>query len=116
MRTVAVVFTADNDAAYALSRDYLVMPITCEIGRRERDRMFDLFRAGAIRALVSSRVLNEGLDFPEADVAIIVGGNHGERELIYEYERFVVGAAPDSPAADQRDLGGLHGAADIAGP
>jgi superfamily II DNA or RNA helicase len=82
-----LVFTADNDAAYALSRDHLVMPITCDIGRKERDRMFDLFRAGTIRALVSSRVLNEGLDLPEADVAIIVGGNHGEREHVQRIGR-----------------------------
>lgn len=82
-----LVFTAGNHAAYALAREHLVMPITCDIAHKERERTFELFRDGALRALVSSRVLNEGLDLPEADVAIIVGGSHGEREHIQRIGR-----------------------------
>jgi superfamily II DNA or RNA helicase len=33
-------------------------------------------------ALVSARVLNEGIDVPDADVAIVVGGTRGEREHV----------------------------------
>lgn len=83
----ALVFTADNHAAYAIAREHLIMPITCDIGRAERDRAFRLFREGTLRALVSSRVLNEGLDLPDADVAIIVSGSHGEREHIQRIGR-----------------------------
>jgi len=82
-----LLFTADNGGAYELAREHLVMPITCDIGQRERERAFDAFRAGALRALVSSRVLNEGIDLPEADIAIIVGGSHGEREHIQRIGR-----------------------------
>jgi len=57
----------------------LIMPITCDIGRKERVRALDKFSKGELRALVSSRVLNEGLDVPDADVAIIVGGTFGVR-------------------------------------
>jgi hypothetical protein len=32
-----LVFTADNDTAYAVAREHLVMPLTCDIGRGERD-------------------------------------------------------------------------------
>jgi superfamily II DNA or RNA helicase len=32
-----LVFTADNETAYAIARDHLVMPLTCDIGRQERD-------------------------------------------------------------------------------
>ena len=31
---------------------------------------------------MSARVLNEGIDVPDADVAIVVGGTHGEREHV----------------------------------
>jgi superfamily II DNA or RNA helicase len=72
-----LVFTADNAGAYAIARQHLIMPITCEIGRRERELALAAFRDGKLRALVSARVLNEGIDVPDADVAIIVGGARG---------------------------------------
>jgi superfamily II DNA or RNA helicase len=75
-----LIFVADNAAAYAISREHLVMPLTCDIGRVERAEALEAFRRGELRALVSARVLNEGLDVPEADVAIIVGGTFGARE------------------------------------
>ncbi|HEX7669007.1 MAG TPA: DEAD/DEAH box helicase family protein [Polyangiaceae bacterium] len=84
-----LVFTADNDAAYAIARERLVMPITCDISRRERDRVLDAFRRGELRALVSSRVLNEGIDVPDADVAIVVGAAGGEREHVQRVGRLL---------------------------
>ena len=84
-----LVFTADNDAAYAVAREHLVMPITCEVSRRERERALDAFRCGELRVLVSSRVLNEGIDVPDADVAIIVGGTQGQREHVQRIGRLL---------------------------
>ena len=84
-----LVFTADNAAAYAIAREHLIMPITCEIGRQERERALAGFREGSLRALVSARVLNEGIDVPEADVAIIVGGTQGEREHVQRVGRLL---------------------------
>jgi superfamily II DNA or RNA helicase len=75
-----LVFTADNSTAYRVSRQHLIMPITCDIGRKERVQALEKFSNGELRALVSSRVLNEGLDVPDADVAIIIGGTFGVRE------------------------------------
>ena len=75
-----LVFTADNNTAYKVSRQHLIMPITCDIGRKERAHALEKFSKGELRALVSSRVLNEGLDVPDADVAIIIGGTLGVRE------------------------------------
>ena len=75
-----LIFTADNNTAYEVSRQHLIMPITCDIGRKERAHVLERFRRGELRALVSSRVLNEGLDVPDADVAVIIGGTLGVRE------------------------------------
>ncbi len=75
-----LVFTADRQTAFAIARRFLIMPITSDIGRRERERAVAAFEAGHIRAMVSPRVLNEGLDVPAADVGIIVGGTLGARE------------------------------------
>lgn len=84
-----LVFTAGNDSAYAIAREHLIMPLTCDIGRRERDEVLERFRRGELTALVSARVLNEGLDVPDADVAIILGGTLGEREHVQRIGRLL---------------------------
>jgi superfamily II DNA or RNA helicase len=84
-----LIFTADNDTAYAIAKEHLIMPLTCDIGRRERDDVLERFRRGELRALVSARVLNEGLDVPDADVAIVVGGALGEREHVQRIGRLL---------------------------
>ncbi|MEK7770743.1 MAG: helicase-related protein, partial [candidate division NC10 bacterium] len=84
-----LIFTADNETAYAIAREHLVMPLTCDIGRRERDDVLQRFRRGDLRALVSARVLNEGLDVPDADVAMVVGGALGEREHVQRVGRLL---------------------------
>jgi superfamily II DNA or RNA helicase len=85
----SLVFTADNAAAYALSRRLLIPAITCDIGRAERVAILEGLRAGRLRAVVSSRVLNEGIDLPEASVGIIVGGSGGAREHLQRVGRLL---------------------------
>jgi superfamily II DNA or RNA helicase len=84
-----LVFTPNNETAYAVAREHLLMPLTCDIGRAEREAALEAFRSGALRALVSSRVLNEGLDVPDADVAIILGGALGTREHVQRIGRLL---------------------------
>jgi DNA excision repair protein ERCC-3 len=47
---------------------------------RQRERLFDEFRAGTVRTLVISRVGNFSIDLPEAAVAIQVSGTFGSRQ------------------------------------
>lgn len=63
------------------------MPITCDINKSERRDALERFRRGELRCLVSARVLNEGIDVPDAEVAIIVGGAFGEREHVQRVGR-----------------------------
>ncbi len=84
-----LVFTSNNEAAYAVARRNLVAPLTCDIKRAERDEVLARFRSGEIRALVSARVLNEGIDVPDAEVAIIIGGSQGGREHIQRVGRLL---------------------------
>jgi superfamily II DNA or RNA helicase len=88
-RARVLIFTADNETAYAIARKHLIMPLTCDIGRQERDEVLERFRRGELRALVSARVLNEGIDVPDADVAVIVGGALGEREHVQRVGRLL---------------------------
>jgi len=82
-----LVFTADNATAYAIARELLVMPITHEIRRSERSRAIAGFRSGECPVLVSSQVLDEGFDVPDAEVAIVVGGSSSARRHVQRIGR-----------------------------
>jgi len=82
-----LVFTPDTGVAYQISRKFLIAAITSDIKKKEREEILEKFRRGILRALVSCRVLNEGIDVPDAEVAIVLGGNHGEREHIQRIGR-----------------------------
>jgi len=82
-----LLFAADNTTAYALAREHLVAPITCDIGKAERAELLQAFAEGRLRRLVSARVLNEGLDVPDADVAVLCGGSQGSREYVQRVGR-----------------------------
>jgi DNA excision repair protein ERCC-3 len=61
--------------------EYLEAPIVQgSTTTRERERLFDAFRAGEISTLVISRVGNFSIDLPEAAVAIQVSGTFGSRQ------------------------------------
>jgi DNA excision repair protein ERCC-3 len=54
--------------------------VTGKTSQKERDRLYEEFRAGAIGGLVLSRVGNFALDLPDADVLIQVSGKYGSRQ------------------------------------
>lgn len=93
----ALVFAASTSDAYAISADNLIPVVTAEIGRAEREEILTRYRAGRYRAIVSARVLNEGIDVPEASVAIVAGGLLGAREHIQRVGR-VLRPAPNKRA------------------
>jgi superfamily II DNA or RNA helicase len=84
-----LIFTGDNPSAYEIAREHLVMPLSCDIGPKERAEAVAAFREGRLRALVSAQVLNEGFDVPDADIAIIVAGRLGEREYLQRVGRLL---------------------------
>nr|WP_221442224.1 DNA repair helicase XPB [Nocardiopsis algeriensis] len=51
-----------------------------ETRNKERERLFDAFRAGELRTLVVSKVANFSIDLPEAGVAVQVSGSFGSRQ------------------------------------
>jgi len=54
--------------------------ISGETPVRERQRLFDAFRAGELSLLVVSKVANFSIDLPSAEVAIQVSGSFGSRQ------------------------------------
>src|SRR5437588_8764111 len=82
-----LVFTEHLAMVYAIAARYLIPALTHETRAAERKQILDGFREGRYRALVTSRVLNEGVDVPEAKVAIVLGGGASAREYIQRLGR-----------------------------
>ena len=72
--TATIVFTEDNATVYAISRRFLLPAITHQTKVKERSRILAAFNAGELTAVVTSKVLNEGVNVPEANVAIVLSG------------------------------------------
>lgn len=68
------------DQIYAVAEALGVPFITGETPVDERERLFDLFRTGALNTLVVSKVANFSIDLPEASVAIQISGSYGSRQ------------------------------------
>lgn len=82
-----LIFTENNDVVYQISRQYLIPALTHETKAAERKQILEGFQAGMYRAIVTSKVLNEGVDVPEAKVAIVLGGTSSAREYIQRLGR-----------------------------
>ncbi len=72
---------------HALSRRLGLPAITYRTDSGERRLLLDRFRSGSYSKLVSGRVLNEGVDVPDANVAIVVSGSSATREYIQRLGR-----------------------------
>jgi superfamily II DNA or RNA helicase len=83
------IFTEHNKLAHRISREFLIPSITYKTIRRERIDILDRFRSGIYRAVVTSRVLDEGIDVPDADVGIILSGTGSERAFIQRLGRIL---------------------------
>lgn len=75
-----IVFTRYNDLVDDVVERFFVPPITHETGKAERRQILRKFREGDYRAIVSSRVLDEGIDVPAANVGVILSGTGSTRE------------------------------------
>ena len=64
-----LIFTNDNATVYRLSREFLIPTITHQPTRKSVVRRWRLW-GGTLRVIATSRVLNEGVDMPDADVGV----------------------------------------------
>ncbi|OGG99606.1 MAG: hypothetical protein A2600_09005 [Candidatus Lambdaproteobacteria bacterium RIFOXYD1_FULL_56_27] len=84
-----LIFTNDNKTAYLVSGLFLLPLITHETKAKERKEILARFRDGRWPVLVNSRVLNEGVDVPEAQVAVILSGTATVREHVQRLGRIL---------------------------
>jgi superfamily II DNA or RNA helicase len=84
-----IIFTQDNATAYGISRRFLVPIITHQTKVKERSEILEGFSAGRYGAVVTSKVLNEGVDVPSANVAVVVSGSGSVMEHVQRLGRIL---------------------------
>ena len=84
-----IIFTADNNTAYSIGRTFALPVITHHTKSAERKSFLENFRSGKYKILVTSQVLNEGVDVPEASIGIVVSGTASSREHIQRLGRIL---------------------------
>jgi superfamily II DNA or RNA helicase len=86
-RERTLIFTQDNATAYAVSRRFLVPVITHQTKVRERSDILERFSRAEYSVISTSKVLNEGVDVPDASVAIVISGSGSVREHVQRLGR-----------------------------
>jgi superfamily II DNA or RNA helicase len=90
----ALVFTQTQAAARAAAASLVAqgIPATSVCGGYEdglRDAILEEFRNGKHHALAAPRVLDEGVDVPEADLAIVLAASRSKRQMIQRMGRIL---------------------------
>lgn len=84
-----IIFSEYNVLVDAISRRLLIPSITYRTEAGERRDILTGFREGRYSKLVTGRVLNEGVDVPDANVAIVASGSSATREYIQRLGRIL---------------------------
>lgn len=84
-----ILFTQDNATAHLIARRFLVPVITHQTRVTERSEILAGLAEGRYAAIATSKVLNEGVDVKEANVAIILSGSGSVREHVQRLGRIL---------------------------
>jgi superfamily II DNA or RNA helicase len=84
-----IIFTQHNSLVYEIADKFLIPAITHRTGKEERREVLAGFKEGRYLAIVTSKVLDEGVDVPDAKLGIIVSGTGSGREFIQRLGRLL---------------------------
>jgi superfamily II DNA or RNA helicase len=84
-----IIFTQHNKLVYNISDQFLIPFITYKSSKAERQDALQGFKDGRYTALVTSKVLDEGVDVPDAEIGVIVSGTGSSREFIQRLGRLL---------------------------
>jgi superfamily II DNA or RNA helicase len=89
----SLVFTETKESArrlgWIIDRVTPAFPLTSDSSSAEREDKLRAFSAGRIKVLCAPRILDEGVDVPEAEVAIIVAASKTARQMIQRMGRVI---------------------------
>jgi len=84
-----LIFTQHNKLVYRISREFLMPAITYQTSKEERHDIMRKFKATNYKGIVTSKVLDEGIDVPDATVGVILSGTGSSREFIQRLGRLL---------------------------
>jgi superfamily II DNA or RNA helicase len=84
-----LIFTNDTDTVYRIARTWLIPPLTHETPASERRALLAAFNERRLKAIVTAKVLNEGVDLPGAEVGIVLAGSATVREHVQRLGRIL---------------------------
>ncbi|WP_243753222.1 sigma-70 family RNA polymerase sigma factor [Paenarthrobacter sp. MSM-2-10-13] len=89
-----LVFTQTQDSAKRAQELYTALGSTASalfsgMAKEDRRQGMDDFRSGASQILAAPRLLDEGIDVPEADLGIILAANRSQRQMVQRLGRVI---------------------------
>jgi len=75
-----IVFTGTNRMARAVSKRYWIPCFLEHCPKDERQDILEGFGSNRYRAVVANRMMNEGINVPNAKVAVVLGGRSSKRD------------------------------------
>lgn len=84
-----IIFTQHNSLVHEISNRFFIPLITHKTSKEERQDTLMGFKEGRYSAIVTSKVLDEGVDVPDAELGIIVSGTGSGREFIQRLGRLL---------------------------
>ena len=93
-----LVFTGSNAMAREVSVRFLIPCLLHHCRKNERRQVLEGFRDGRFRAIVANQVLDEGVDLPEAKIAVVLGGLTSAKQAKQRLGRILRSAARNRPS------------------
>ena len=88
--------------AMEVSRRFLAPTILSHTRKAERLAVLEGFSAGRLPVLIANRVLDEGVDVPEAKVAVVIGGQASSRQAKQRLGRILRRPGPERVEGEER--------------
>lgn len=90
----ALIFTETIESAQAAARLLTKLGVatrafSSNLTQQERKALLSDFRTRRVRALAAPRVLDEGIDLPDADIGIVVAASRSRRQMIQRMGRII---------------------------
>ncbi|MEV1328531.1 helicase-related protein [Micromonospora costi] len=90
--------SAERAAAVLRANGVPAMELTSGMDSRERKQRLAALKEGRAKVLAAPRLLDEGIDVPQADVGVIMAGTRSKRQMIQRMGRVIRPKADGRPA------------------
>ena len=97
-----IIFTQHNSLVYSIADEFFIPAITHKTDKLERKDILLGFKEGRYLAIVTSKVLDEGVDVPDAKLGIIVSWTGSGREYIQRLGRLLRPQLDSTSGTDQK--------------